>query len=179
MRRAAFALITLGVGMALTGGALELSAWKGQSDAKVAWEAQDHESAQPELVSRLSFPAQGGQDFIVMDGATDDNLLRGPARVEWSAAPGENGNCIIAAHRDTHFRVLQDVRKGDPIWLQRSGQTYRYRIISLDVIGPSDTTFYQPTSGPVLTLVTCYPFSYFGKAPKRFIVRAELFESNR
>jgi sortase (surface protein transpeptidase) len=25
-----------------------------------------------------------------------------------------------------------------------------------------------------LTLVTCYPFSYVGSAPQRFIVRAEL-----
>jgi len=31
----------------------------------------------------------------------------------------------------------------------------------------------------VLTLVTCYPFYYLGRAPKRFVVRAELVASNQ
>jgi Sortase domain len=30
----------------------------------------------------------------------------------------------------------------------------------------------DPTSDRTLTLVTCYPFSYFGSAPDRFVVRA-------
>jgi sortase A len=178
MRKFALFLIALGVSIALLGGSLKLAAWKSQSDARSEWEGQDHEVGKPEPVTRLSFPAQGRQDFIVMDGASDENLLRGPARVAWSVVPGENGNCIIAAHRDTHFRILQEVREGQEIALQRSGQIYRYRIVALHVIPPSDTSFYQPTSTAVLTLVTCYPFSYFGNAPDRFIVRAELLDTS-
>jgi sortase A len=34
-----------------------------------------------------------------------------------------------------------------------------------------------PTKGPVLTLVTCFPFYYVGNAPKRYIVRGTLVES--
>jgi sortase A len=30
----------------------------------------------------------------------------------------------------------------------------------------------QPSTGQLLTLVTCYPFHYVGPAPKRFVVRA-------
>jgi sortase A len=30
------------------------------------------------------------------------------------------------------------------------------------------------TARPALTLVTCYPFTYIGAAPQRFIVRAHL-----
>jgi sortase A len=32
----------------------------------------------------------------------------------------------------------------------------------------------HPTEYSALTLVTCYPFSYIGSAPQRFIVRAQL-----
>jgi sortase A len=30
-----------------------------------------------------------------------------------------------------------------------------------------------PTRSATLTLITCYPFTYIGPAPQRFIVRAE------
>ena len=178
MRRTALGLIAFGIGIALAGGSLAFASWQGQRNARVQWEGEDHHLGKPESWTRISFPSQGGQDFIVADGASEGNLLRGPVRVEWAAAPGENGNCIIAAHRDTHFRILQELKKGDQITLERSGQTYRYQIVALQVVGADDTSFYQATPTPVLTLVTCYPFSYFGKAPQRFIVRAELFESN-
>ena len=97
----------------------------------------------------------------------------------WSAAPGQNGNCIIMAHRDTHFRLLKDVRKDQRIVLERDGRKFQYRIVALRVIESSDNRFYKPTSRSVLTLVTCYPFWYLGRAPKRFIVRAELLESGK
>jgi len=177
MRKIALAMIAIGIAIAIAGGSLKVFAWKGQEDALTRWQAESHDAGKPALFTRLSFPAQG-QDFIVADGATEDNLLRGPARVDWSVAPGQAGNCIIAAHRDTHFRILRELHKGEEIWLERSGGSYRYRIVSFKVIHPDDTTYYQPTTGPVLTLVTCYPFWFFGKAPERFIVRAELLGSN-
>lgn len=178
MRRTGLALIALGAGIAFAGGSLGFASWEGQRNARAQWEAEDHPLGVPELWTRISFPSRGGHDLIVMDGASEGNLLRGPVRVEWAAEPGEHGNCIIAAHRDTHFRILQELKRGDQITLERSGQTYRYRIVAFQVVRADDTSFYQPTQAPVLTLVTCYPFSYVGKAPQRFIVRAELLQSN-
>jgi sortase A len=178
MRRIALTLIALGAGIAFAGWSLAFAGWQGQSNARAQWAGVNHEAGKPEPWTRISFPAQGGQDFIAMDGATEDHLLRGPARVEWSAAPGEDGNCIIAAHRDTQFRILQDLKMGQQIQLERGGQTYRYLVVDLQVVSPTDNRFYQATQAPMLTLVTCYPFSYFGKAPQRFIVRAQLVESS-
>ena len=40
------------------------------------------------------------------------------------------------------------------------------------MVGPNDVVL-DPTDRPTLTLITCYPFTYVGKAPRRFIVRAE------
>jgi sortase A len=41
-------------------------------------------------------------------------------------------------------------------------------------VEPEEVQVLDPTSTPVLTLVTCYPFYYVGNAPKRYVVRAGL-----
>jgi sortase A len=42
------------------------------------------------------------------------------------------------------------------------------------VVQPQDTYVLNPTPQPALTLITCYPFTYIGAAPERFVVRAVL-----
>ncbi len=88
--------------------------------------------------------------------------------------PGEDGNCLIAGHRDTHFRVLKDIRKGDEILLQTRTGEYRYRVETTQIVSPKNTASLRPTSDAQLHLITCYPFYYVGSAPKRFIVEAQL-----
>ena len=44
---------------------------------------------------------------------------------------------------------------------------------SIRIVDPSEVQVLDPTPRPVVTLVTCYPFYFVGKAPKRYIVRAE------
>src|SRR6187455_1976241 len=120
MRGAALVLLSAGVGTALVGAVLGVVAWRGQDAALSEWESQgaDESTADPgQELTRLSFPEQGAQ-FFVWEGASKKNLLFGPARVAQSSAPGGNGNCIIAAHRDTHFRMLKDVKKDQPIVLE-------------------------------------------------------------
>ena len=43
---------------------------------------------------------------------------------------------------------------------------------STAVVPPSDVEVLEPRGGRTLTLITCFPFSYLGSAPDRFIVRA-------
>jgi sortase A len=43
---------------------------------------------------------------------------------------------------------------------------------STEVVDPENVEVLCPTVDAELTLVTCYPFSYIGAAPKRFIVHA-------
>jgi len=87
--------------------------------------------------------------------------------------PGLPGNVGIAAHRDTFFRPLRNVRKDDVITFTTAGAEYRYRVVSMKVVDPNDVSVLNVTDEEVLTLVTCYPFSFIGSAPDRFIVRAE------
>jgi sortase A len=50
---------------------------------------------------------------------------------------------------------------------------FHYAVSSVRVVEPNDLSVLAQNGRSSLTLVTCYPFSYVGRAPKRFIVRAD------
>jgi sortase A len=126
-----------------------------------------------DAIAKLVIPRLDAEYYVV-EGDGVKQLLRGPGHLRGSAMPGANGNCVIAAHRDTHFRVLKDIRDGDEIVLQTRGGEYTYRVRGTRIVPPSNTKSLRPTSDAELHLVTCYPFYYLGPAPKRFVVEASL-----
>jgi len=126
-----------------------------------------------EAVAKLSIPRLD-TEFYVVEGDGESELRRGPGHLIGTAMPGDKGNCVIAGHRDTHFRVLKDIQRGDVIRLEtRSGQ-YLYRVQTTAVVSPENDSALKPTPDAQLHLITCYPFYYVGPAPKRFVVEAEL-----
>jgi len=126
-----------------------------------------------DTVAKLEIPRLGGEWYIV-EGTEDQDLRLGPGHLQGTAFPGEKGNCVIAGHRDTQFRKLKDIRKGDEIVLTTSIGSSRYRVTGYEIVKPTDTRSIQDTEDAVLNLVTCYPFYYVGSAPNRFIVHAQL-----
>jgi sortase A len=92
--------------------------------------------------------------------------------VPGTALPGEDGNVVLAGHRDTFFRPLKDVEPGDAVTLTTPEGRFEYRVEAAEVVAPTRTDLLESTSAPTLTLVTCYPFYLVGSAPDRFIVRA-------
>lgn len=124
-------------------------------------------------VAKLSIPRLG-TDLYVVEGVDAADLRRGPGHMPGSALPGAEGNCVVAGHRDTHFRVLKDIRKGDDIVLETRAGLFLYRVKSTEIVSPRNTASIAPSSDAVLHLITCYPFYYLGSAPKRFIVEADL-----
>jgi sortase A len=126
-----------------------------------------------EALARLSI-GRLDSHWIVLEGADKSELRRGPGHLVQSALPGTRGNCVIAGHRDTQFRVLQNVKIGETISIEIDGHTFQYRVTDRHVVSPSDTRPLHATAMPTLTLVTCYPFYYVGPAPKRYVIRAEL-----
>ena len=87
--------------------------------------------------------------------------------------PWHDGNSALAGHRDTFFRPLQHVRVGDALRVSTVRGDFHYRVRETMVVGPNDVWVLEPTDRPTLTLITCYPFSYVGKAPQRFVVKAD------
>lgn len=108
----------------------------------------------------------------VFPDLSERNLNRGAGLVDTAAGADSNGNLAIAAHRDGYFRALRRVEVGDVIELESASQQRRYRIDALSIVDPHDLSPLQSSTGPVLTLITCYPFWFVGNAPQRFIVRA-------
>jgi LPXTG-site transpeptidase (sortase) family protein len=99
-------------------------------------------------------------------------LDRGVGHLDGSALPGQAGNVVLAAHRDTFFRGLRDIHNGDTVNVTTQSGPRTYKVDSTEVVDPAQTSVLDPTAKPTLTLITCYPFYFIGHAPKRFIVRA-------
>ncbi len=125
------------------------------------------------VLTRLQIP-RIKLDAIVLEGVTSQQLSKGPGHIEETAVPGETGNAVITAHRDTFFRYIFELDKGDEIRVLRGGQLFRFQVSGKAIVEPDDVSVIQPTPDPQLTLITCYPTYYIGPAPQRLVVFSKL-----
>jgi len=129
--------------------------------------------AKGEMIGRVEIPRLG-VSVVVRAGSDARTLQLAVGHIAGTALPGETGNVGLAGHRDTFFRRLQDIRPDDEIRVATPHGVFTYRVERTVVVQPGDVWVLDPTDAPSLTLVTCYPFTYLGSAPQRFIVRASL-----
>jgi sortase A len=129
------------------------------------------EPAPGSLIGRIDVP-EAGVSAIVLEGTSTSILAQAAGHVPGTALPGEDGNAVVAGHRDSLFRGLRDINVGDTVTVTTPLSTRRYEVTSLAVVTPDDLNVLAPTSEPTLTLLTCFPFTYVGPAPQRFVVRA-------
>jgi sortase A len=115
-----------------------------------------------------------GLSSMIMEGVDRATLRRGIGHIPGTALPGQPGNVAFAGHRDTFFRALRNVRKNDEITLETLDGNFRYRVDFTQVVAPDYSEALNDSSVAILTLVTCYPFSFVGPAPQRYIVRAHM-----
>ena len=113
-----------------------------------------------------------GLGAMIMEGVDGKTLRHAVGHIPGTPPPGYPGNVGLAAHRDTFFRGLRNIHRGDGITLTTLHGSFRYRVESTEVVEPQDTGVLSATTADILTLVTCYPFYFVGPAPQRFIVRA-------
>ena len=124
------------------------------------------------LIGRLEVPRLGVL-AIVQEGVEAGTLSWAAGHVTGTAYPGQPGNVVVAAHRDTLFRRLEGVRAGDAVRFVTPEGDYEYAVTGVEVVAPSRTDVLRPRAAREATLVTCYPFGFVGPAPLRFVVRAE------
>lgn len=127
------------------------------------------------MLGRLEIPRLR-VSAIVRSGTDSRTLRLAIGHIGGTALPGEPGNIGLAAHRDTFFRRLGEIRPNDQVRIVTAQGTYTYRVEGTTIVEPDDTWVLDHTDSPALTLITCYPFRYIGSAPQRFIVRARLAE---
>jgi sortase A len=131
-----------------------------------------------------------GLSAIVREGVSAHTLSTAVGHIPSTSLPGQNGNFAIAAHRDTLFRALKDIRTGDLVNFQSAAGSYTYRVAATKIVKPADVSVLRADGGglivapsgeqgpdKLLTMITCYPFYYVGSAPERFIVEARLVEA--
>jgi sortase A len=168
LRRTAIAvLILLGTALLAMGLYLPAKAALAQQLLNRAWVATQHDHdaivrpwpwADTWPVARLTLPGARAP-LTVLAGASGRNLAFAPTLLDGSAAPGTPGVTVIAGHRDTHFRALEDLVIGDEFTLERpDGETFRYTVAALDVIDSDSEALRLDADDNVVALVTCWPF---------------------
>ncbi|WP_028776802.1 class D sortase [Shimazuella kribbensis] len=110
----------------------------------------------------------------VIEGTHEDELSVGAGHYAGSVLPGEGDNCVIAGHRDTVFRRMGQLKNGDILQISSNQGVFTYRIRKMWITNPDDRTVIVSRDEPILTLATCYPFTFIGPAPKRYIIEAIL-----
>lgn len=100
-------------------------------------------------------------DAPVVEGVGWEDLKKGVGHLPGSANPGERGNLYLAAHNDIFgeiFRHLDKLELGDEFFVYSGDQSYRYVVTSKRVIDPTDVSVMYPSTEPIATLQTCYPY---------------------
>ena len=174
----------LGIGVACTvwWGLVSLSAMRFQHQQRIHFEgmrmatpAVPLDPAPPPIgsvVGTLDIP-RVGLSAVIAEGDDEATLRVAVGHLPDTPLPWHEGNSALAGHRDTFFRPLQHILVGDELRVSTRHGDFRYQVRETRVVSPNELGVLGPTDRPTLTLITCYPFKYIGKAMHRFIVRAE------
>jgi sortase A len=127
-----------------------------------------------ELIGRIDIPRLK-VSAAVAEGDDEKTLGKAVGHLPETPLPWHRrGNVALAAHRDGLFRPLEKVRLNDEVRVVTLRGEYHYRVKRTHIVQPDDVWVLAHTDTPTITLITCYPFSFVGHAPQRFIVQAEL-----
>jgi sortase A len=123
--------------------------------------------------AKLVFPAQK-KTVLALTDAAGESLAFGPTLMAASVKPGEPGVAVFAAHRDTHFAFLDQVKAGDAVNVETASGTKTFRVSHTEVVR-WDASGIHPRDGgaPRIALVTCWPLDAKFRGPLRYVVWAE------
>lgn len=112
---------------------------------------------------------------IALKGASGQALAFGPGHLDNTPEAGEQGTAVYAAHRDTHFAFLKDIKANDLIRVMRSdGAIVSYRVSHMTVARWDEAQIDINAAGRHLVLATCYPFDALTSGPLRYLVYADM-----
>ena len=121
-------------------------------------------------VSRVRVERLGVSE-IVLSGGSGEAMAFGPTEVLDDRARGVT---VLAAHRDTHFEFVRDLRAGDEITLDRiDGTSETYRLRGFETLRFDEFTYPAHGGKGLLALTTCWPFGSQVSGPMRRVAWAE------
>lgn len=110
----------------------------------------------------------------IFHGTNEDELEKGVGHFADSVLPGEKDNSVLSGHRDTVFRRLGQVGEGDLLIVRTSAGEFTYKINKVRIVDKDNRTVIVPKPRAILTVSTCYPFTFIGAAPERYVLVAYL-----
>ena len=115
-----------------------------------------------------------GLEKAVVEGVGVEDLKKGPGHYPGTPLPGQQGNAAIAGHRTTYgapFFRMDELKPTDPIFVTTRQGKFKYEVVEVKPIRPTDVEVIKNTPDNRLTLTTCHPrFS----ASQRLITIAKL-----
>ncbi len=128
-------------------------------------------------VMQIGFPDLN-ESSIVLKDASGESLAFGPGLMTDDILPGDIGNSFIAAHRDTHFSSIGQLKRNQVIQVTlHSGVSYQFKIDKIKIVDSRSEQPWTKTKEKRITLVTCYPFDgSIADTPFRYLVSAVLIE---
>ena len=127
----------------------------------------------PEAPTRVVIPSLN-VDALIVEGDSWEQLKLGVGHHLNTADPGERGNMVLSAHNDIYgeiFRHLDNLELGDEVIVYSGEQPYRYIVRAKQIVEPTEVSVLAPTTKPVTTLISCYPYMV---DTHRIVVVAEL-----
>jgi sortase A len=142
------------------------------TDNDISIEDKEFSLEDGEVIGIISIPRLE-KELPIIQGTEDKELERGVGHFTGSKYPGQGGQVVLSGHRDTVFTGLGDLEEDDEIIIKMDYGTYTYYLQKTYIVDKDDLTVIDSTiDEELLTLTTCYPFSYFGDAPDRYIIEA-------
>ncbi|MDQ0220019.1 class D sortase [Peribacillus cavernae] len=129
-----------------------------------------------EMMGELYIPKLE-KSLSIYHGTDENELEKGVGHYAQSVLPGERDNSVLSGHRDTVFRRLGEVGKGDLLIARTEAGTFTYKVRKVRIVDADDRTVIVPKPKATLTVTTCYPFSFIGHAPERYVLVADLLTS--
>lgn len=132
----------------------------------------DFQPEMNEVIGILGIPKLEAE-LPIVEGTDEDHLEKGVGHYRGTAFSGQNDQIVLSGHRDTVFRNFGQLEIGDEVIIEMNYGTFTYVIQETEIVDADDRTVIRSTApNEILTLTTCYPFSYIGSAPERYIVYA-------
>ncbi|MGM0778447.1 MAG: class D sortase [Bacillota bacterium] len=117
-------------------------------------------------------------ELPIIEGTDEDELEKGVGHYSTTVFPGQPDQILLSGHRDTVFRSLGELEIGDIFLVSMPYGEFTYEITDSKIVDADDTNVIRSTApDEILTVSTCYPFSYVGNAPSRYILNAKRIQN--
>lgn len=145
--------------------------------------AQPVDSPDVIIIPKLNVNAPIIFEPSIAEEAIQNSLRNGVVHYAGTALPGEPSNSVIVGHSSNDwwepgnykfvFALLEKLEPGDQIQVNYQKKRYVYQVAGKKVVEPTEISVLQPTTDPILTLITCTPP---GTSWKRLIITANQIE---